>query len=150
MTTTTTTTTQKDHHTMTITSTAPRADYFTHFNGKPDGSKGDHARRALALLGLRLTSDGSCPRKLAGLPHVDITCWCASRLNDHGRRYRDADGNAVVVWEPYDADADAHDLAPILTAAGADGLRVHVTSASPWYPGRTVALIFTTATTTGN
>lgn len=76
--------------------------------------------RALSQMGLRQTSTGSCPRRLAGLPHSDTGCWCSSRLNDHGRRYRRVhDDRPVVLWEPY--EADGVDLAEVIVAASADG-----------------------------
>lgn len=103
----------------------------------------EHRRRA-ADLGLRMTSTGSCPRRLVGLRHVDGTCWCASRLNDHGRRYRRIkDDKPLILWEPYGAYQE--ELQEVLTAAAGDGLRVSVTAASPWNPGSTVALIFQAA-----
>jgi hypothetical protein len=74
------------------------------------------------------------------------TCWCCSRLNDHAATYRDnpANGNErFVLWEPYGADGD--DLADVIAAARADGLRVRIDS-SVWNPdGRgTVGIRFTT------
>ena len=100
-----------------------------------------HRLRA-ADLGLHQTGTRSCPRRLVRLPHDDATCWCRSRLNDHGRTYRTAAGQ-VVMWEPY--PADGADVLAVLTAAHADGLRVTVTGASPWNPGETFALIFEVA-----
>lgn len=120
--------------------TTTREDYFAHFDGHPNPAPAQHVKRALDLLDLRLTSTGSCPRRLVKKPHLDFECWCTSSLNDHGRRYRDRDDSPVVVWEPY--TAGDFDLVPVLAAAQADGLRVTITSASPWYPGRTIALIF--------
>ena len=97
--------------------------------------------RALSEMGLRQTSTGSCPRRLAGLPHRDIGCWCSSRLNDHGRRYRrTSDNTAVVLWEPY--DADGVDLAEVIVAASADGLHINVLGFSPWNPGWTFCIAF--------
>jgi hypothetical protein len=105
-----------------------------------DGSPAGHKNRALAL-GLRLTSTGSCPRRLAGKPHLDWTCWCTSRLNDHGRRYRTTRTNEpVVMWEPYDASPD--ELRKVFDAAEADGLEVSLSGLSPWNPGHTFALLF--------
>ncbi len=100
----------------------------------------EHRRRA-ADLGLRQTSTGSCPRRLAGLPCRGIDCWCTSRLNDHGRRYRTVARDVpVVLWEPYDAWPE--ELAAVLAAAAADGIRVSISGASPWNPGATLAIRF--------
>ncbi len=97
--------------------------------------------RALDQMGLRQTSTGSCPRRLAGLPHRDIGCWCSSRLNDHGRRYRRVhDDRPVVLWEPYEAGGG--DLAEVIVAASADGLHVNVLGFSPWNPGWTFCIAF--------
>lgn len=108
---------------------------------RPDGSVTGHRNRA-AEYGLRQTSTGSCPRRLVRRPHLGFDCWCATLINDHGRRYRIIDDRdtPVVLWEPYNIDGT--DLAEVLRAAADDGLRVHITGASPWYPGRTVALLF--------
>jgi len=103
----------------------------------------EHRSRALEL-GLQQTSTGSCPRRLAGLPHRAGSCWCESRLNDHGRRYRcTRDGRPVILWEPYSAGGE--DLADVLASATADGLQVTVTGASPWYPGNTFVIAFEAA-----
>lgn len=103
-----------------------------------------HARRALDM-GLRTTSTGSCPRRLVRLPHLERDCWCTSRLNDHGRRYRRGRDDApVVLWEPYSAWPE--ELTEVFTAAEADGLRVSVTGASPWNPGHTLCIAFVAAT----
>ena len=100
----------------------------------------EHRSRALEL-GLRQTSTGSCPRRLAGLPHRPGSCWCESRLNDHGRRYRRTqDDRPVILWEPYSADGEA--LADVLAAASVDGLHVTLSGASPWYPGNTLSIAF--------
>ena len=81
------------------------------------------------------------PRRLAGLPHRDIGCWCRSRLNDHGRRYRRVhDHRPVVLWEPY--DADGVDLAEVIVAASTDGLHVNVLGFSPWNPSGTFCIAF--------
>lgn len=102
----------------------------------------EHKARALTDYGLRQISTGSCPRRLVNLPCLHAECWCASRLNDHGRRYRTIAGDRpVVLWEPYSAHPE--ELAPVLAAAAADGVAVEVTGSSPWNPGRTVALVFT-------
>lgn len=100
----------------------------------------EHRNRA-GQLGLRQTSTRSCPRRLARLPHDPESCWCLTRLNDHGRRYLDDTGRAVVMWEPY--TADAADLLDVLTHADRDDLAVMVTGWSPWNPGATFALVFT-------
>ena len=100
-----------------------------------------HRLRA-ADLGLQQTGTRSCPRRLVQLPHDDATCWCRSRLNDHGRTYGTNAGQ-VVMWEPY--PADGADVLAVLTAAHGDGLRVTVTGASPWNTGETFALIFEVA-----
>jgi hypothetical protein len=99
----------------------------------------DHKNRA-ADLGLRLTSTSSCPRKLVGKPHLDEKCWCTSRLNDHGRRYKSNDGESAVMWEPYDADRD--DLLHLMAHAYDEGLHVTVSGLSPWNPGRTFSITF--------
>lgn len=105
-------------------------------------TQAEHRQRAAAL-GLRQTSAGSCPRRLAGIRCTGPDCWCASRLNDHGRRYRrDRDNRPVVMWEPYDAWPE--ELAEVFAAASVDRLRVKITGASPWNPGLTLALMFTT------
>jgi len=101
-----------------------------------------HRNRA-ADLGLRMTSTGSCPRRLVGLRHVDGQCWCETRLNDHGRRYRTRGDKPVVMWEPY--GADGRDVWVIISDAQADGLMVTLSGASPWNPGETFALIFEAA-----
>ena len=92
-----------------------------------------------ADLGLQQTDTRSCPRHLVRLPHDPATCWCLSRLNDHGGTHHTNAGQ-VVMWEPYPAAGE--DVLEVLTAAHADGLRVTVTGASPWNPGETFALIF--------
>jgi len=100
----------------------------------------EHRARADDL-GLRQTSIGSCPRRLAGKRHVLGECWCESRLNDHGRRYRRTrDDKPIVMWEPY--DAYGRDLTEVISAAEADGLRVHISGASPWNPGGTFCIAF--------
>jgi hypothetical protein len=72
----------------------------------------DHKNRA-ADLGLRLTSTNSCPRRLINKPHLEEQCWCTSRLNDHGRRYRTSDNNEpIVMWEPYSFDPEALGIRP--------------------------------------
>ena len=98
-----------------------------------------------SYLGLTLTSHRPqpCPRTLVGRRHGRDSCWCVTRLNDHGRRWRYRDGRSVVMWEPY--AVDGHALAAVLAAAEQDGLDVEVSGASPYYPGRTFALIFTAA-----
>lgn len=102
----------------------------------------EHKARALADYGLRQTSTGSCPRRLVKLPCLRTECWCTSRLNDHGRRYRTTHGDQpVVMWEPYSAYPE--ELVEVLATAAADGLQVKVTGSSPWNPGRTIALVFT-------
>ncbi len=98
----------------------------------------DHRNRALDL-GLRLTSTNSCPRRLIKRPHLEWECWCTSRLNDHGRRYRDSRDRPVVLWEPY--DAYPVERQEVFDAATADGLRVSLTGLSPWNPGHTFALV---------
>ena len=55
--------------------------------GRVNDTASAHRNRA-AELGLRMTSTGSCPRRLVRLPHRPGQCWCETRLNDHGRRYR--------------------------------------------------------------
>jgi hypothetical protein len=99
----------------------------------------DHKNRARDL-GLRLTTTNSCPRRLANKPHLEWECWCTSRLNDHGRRYRDHDNQPVILWEPY--NADGAELLEVFEAAETDGLWVEVMGESPWNPGHTFALFF--------
>lgn len=88
----------------------------------------------------RIVSDRSCPRRLAGRRCADLTCWCASRLNDHGRTWLEPDGTRTVRWEPY--DCCGLDLAEIVAAPAADGLAVYVTGGSRWNPGACFAIVF--------
>ena len=111
----------------------------------PNNTTIEHRDRALDR-GLRQTSTGSCPRRLVSRAHLEEKCWCCSRLNDHGRRYRATrDDRPVVLWEPYNAYGE--ELAAVLAAAAADGLRVSLTGASPWNPGSTFAIAFTAEAT---
>ena len=64
-----------------------------------DNIVADHRNRAFDI-GLRQTSTNSCPRRLVGKRCLQFGCWCQSRLNDHGRRYRDVRDRPVVLWEP--------------------------------------------------
>ncbi len=111
--------------------------------GRVNDTASAHRNRA-AELGLRMTSTGSCPRRLVRLPHRPGHCWCETRLNDHGRRYRTVGNDTpVVMWEPY--PAAGQDVARVVVLAEADGLLVTITGASPWNPGETFALIFEAA-----
>lgn len=119
-------------------------DYFRHFRAEPDTANA--ATRSHDLLGLTLfpssAAGNACPLVVLGrrCRSWRTKCICSSPLNDHGDHYKDADGRRVVVWEPY--GFDALELAELAIAADAEGLRVQVTPASPWYPGRTLALVF--------
>ncbi|MCV7317253.1 hypothetical protein H7J77_17095 [Mycolicibacillus parakoreensis] len=93
----------------------------------------------------------TCPRHLVGKrcrnDYGYALCWCSSRLNDHGAMWLDNDANRneqFVLWEPYGADGD--ELAAIIAAARADGIRVHIDT-SVWAPeGRgTVGIRFSAA-----
>lgn len=106
-------------------------------------------RRAAAMGWTRDTGRSrfpSCPRRLVG-KHCRNgydygTCWCSSRLNDHGDTWRDNAANRnerFVLWEPYGADGD--ELAAVIAAARADGLRVRMW-ASVWNPPTTVGIRF--------
>lgn len=89
-----------------------------------------------------------CPRRLAGKvcrvgsPRYS-RCYCQSPLNDHGRAWRHAHGDEVVLWEPY--SISPVELARVWQLATDDGLSVSVTAASPYYPGCTIAVQFKAA-----
>ena len=105
-------------------------------------------KRGLAM-GLKQISRDSCPRHLVGIRaghrwhgSTDGSCWCETRLNDHGALWHSKrDGREIVIWEPYEKDVS--DLAEIIVAAKADGLQVSVSaSKSLWNPGATFAIVF--------
>lgn len=103
-----------------------------------------HERRAHTDYGWTFVSGLACPRKLGGKHcrngYEYGTCWCAHRLNDHGRTWRDSHGERFVLWEPYGAHGE--DLADLIAAADADGINVTLTAHSPWNPPHTVGVRF--------
>lgn len=121
-------------------------DYFGHFRADAPYGYAAAEARAHDIFGLTpfhsKSSRSACPLWVLGrrCPHWQRGCFCEDRLNDHGGYYKDDDGKRVVVWEPYGFNAKA--LVEVVAAAEAEGLWVHVTPSSPWYPGRTIALIF--------
>lgn len=105
-----------------------------------------HAMRARALSygyePRRVKGDPSCPRKLGGKRHAGPTCWCRSKLNDHGGAWTWHTGEKVVLWEPY--EVTPVELVRVEAAAKEDGLWVWVHGMSPHNPGQTVAIEFRT------
>lgn len=102
-----------------------------------------HAMTARALsfgYSPRATKDfPSCPRKLGTGRHAGASCWCYSRLNDHGGAWT-RHGEKVVLWQPY--EISPVELVRVEQLAVRDGLWVHVHARSPHYPGATVAIEF--------
>jgi hypothetical protein len=88
----------------------------------------------------------TCPRVLVGKGCRNYesedsfgSCWCGTRLNDHGNHWRDSNGNEFIVWEPYGIDGDR--LAIVLSAADAEGLDVWIGHWGLWH-GTTTAIRF--------
>jgi len=105
--------------------------------------------RRFAELGYHPAS-GHCPRPVAGRrcfeeasthDWSDCICHRHHRALDHARSWYGPGGELVLTSEPYEIDGDQ------VTAYAADlaalGLRLTLSGASPWFPGRTVLLTVT-------
>lgn len=108
-----------------------------------------HEDRAAEWFGLRPSTARECPRVVARKRCLDhrapdgdpCICQRHRRILDHARIWIDRDGHHVLTGEPY--EADARDLAALLTDVSALGLAVHLFGRSPWNPGFTFLIRIT-------
>lgn len=99
--------------------------------------------RARYLDGLTLVPDTIlCPRIVAGQECRGSACLCADhkmRVFDHGRMWRDRDGNLVLTGEPY--GISGQEVANLNSDVQHLGLEVMIYGRSYWKPGDTLRIV---------
>lgn len=106
-----------------------------------------HERLMLEWHGLTAHHNGTqCPLRIIG-KHCTAggyrLCVCEkhSRLLDHPRLWRDARGKYVFTAEPYDMQSKQGSLTDLKADLVPLGIRVSITSRSPWNHGRTTLIV---------